>query len=311
MIRRILDFFEPVKLQANKALVLEKYEKPFFKDKSIQQEIKKKGYAIRNLIDLDAVNNLKSSFDQILQHKCFEMTGLFWSSGRSSSTEIRNLAKNAIDEHIKSALMNVVMDEYVELIGGVFVVKPPSKESSLSPHQDSSHINEDTDMSIYAWCALTDTHIKNGAVYVLPGSHLFGNIHRSLNIPWQFEPYKELMWEYCIPLPMKAGEVLFFDSALIHCSPPNLTDELRLGANFFIQPKGVPFTHYYRDETTPNGFVEKFHVSIDFYYNEDFEKRPSDKYPFLGMETYRDLKLSTKRLKKLCELALEYANNNI
>lgn len=309
MLTRFLEVFNPVNLKANNAEILKKYDKPFFKDMTIRQEIKQKGYAVREMIDLEAINLLRSSFNEILQHKDFEMSGLFWSSGRSFSTEIRNMAKIAIDEHIKPALMKVVLAEYVELIGGVFVAKPPSKESSLSPHQDSSHINEDTHMSLYAWCALTDTNLNNGAVYVLPGSHMFGNIHRSLNIPWQFEPFKELMWEYCIPIPMKAGEVLFFDSALIHCSPPNLSNELRLGANFFIQPKEVPFTHYYRDETTPKGMVEKFHVGIDFYYNEDFEIRPPSKYPFLGLETYRNLNLNEKKLRSLCKKALQYAQS--
>lgn len=310
MLSRVLEFFEPVKLNANRNEILKKYNKPFFRDNTIQQEIKQKGYAVRHLLTHEAVTQLQSSFNQILEHPDFQMSGLFWSSGRSFSTEIRNMAKIAIDDHIKPALTEFVFEEVVELIGGVFVAKPPSKDSSLSPHQDSSHINEDEFMSIYAWCALTDTNCQNGAVHVLPGSHMFGNIHRSLNIPWQFEPYKEMMWKYCIPLPMKAGEVLFFDSALIHCSPPNLSDKLRLGANFFIQPKEAPFTHYYRDETTPIGMVEKYHVSIDFYYNEDFEKRPSDKYTFLGMERYRDLKLNKKKLRKLCEKALLFAGIN-
>lgn len=302
-----LKWLKPVELQANNDRFLKKYDADFFIDKSLQNEIKHRGFAVRDLLDVDSISALHESFKEIQNHPKYSVDGLFWSSGRSSSTEIRNLAKSSIDKYIRPQLSKYFHPDAAELIGGVFVVKPPSKESSLSPHQDSSHVNEDEFFSVYAWCALTDTTIQNGAVYVLPGSHLFGNIHRSLNIPWQFEPFKEMMWQYCIPLPMKAGQVLFFDSATIHCSPPNLSNDLRLGANFFVQPKQAPFTHYFRDENTPKGEVEKYHVNIDFYYNENFEVRPPDKYPFLGMETYRDLDLNERKINALCKAALNYA----
>lgn len=304
----LLDILRPVRLAGNNAEFLKKYALPFFKDKNIQQEILHKGYAVRNLLNEQEISALKSSFKEIEAHPEYDITGLFWSSGRSASTAIRNLAKKSIDKYVKPALSNFFLEGKAELIGGVFVAKPPSPESSLSPHQDSSHVNEDKFMSVYAWCALTDTNLQNGAVYVLPGSHLFGNIHRSLNIPWQFEPYKELMWEYCVPLTMKAGQVLFFDSATIHCSPPNTTNTLRLGVNFFIQPTEAQFTHYFRDASTPEGQVEKFAVDIDFYYNEDFESRPAEKYPYLGMEAYRYLGLNEKKLRAMCVKALSYAD---
>ncbi len=304
-----LKWLKPLKLKANNEHVLKKYDAVFFRDQSLQNEIRKYGYAVRDLLDIDSILALHESFKEIQHHPEYKVDGLFWSSGRSSSTEIRNLAKSSIDQYIRPELNKYFHQDVVELIGGVFVAKPPSKESALSPHQDSSHVNEDEFMSVYAWCALSDTNLQNGAVYVLPGSHLFGNIHRSLNIPWQFEPYKEMMWKYCIPLPMKAGQVLFFDSATIHCSPPNLSNELRLGANFFVQPKQAPFTHYFRDESTPEGEVEKYHVSIDFYYNENFEVRPPEKYAFLGRETYRNLKLNERKLNAMCKAALNYAKS--
>lgn len=305
---QFFDRFKKVKLSAYNPQFLNKYEQPFFKDKALQDEIKRKGYAVRDLLNADSVEALNASFKEIASHPEFEMSGLFWSSGRSSSTAIRNLAKHSIDQFIKPSLISFFHEDVASLIGGVFVAKPPSASSALSPHQDSSHVDETVYMSVYAWCALSDTNLQNGAVYILPGSHFFGNIHRSLNIPWQFEPYKELMWKYCIPIPMKAGQVLFFDSATIHCSPPNNSQQLRLGANFFIQPKSAPFTHYFRDEKTPQGMIEKYEVSIDFYYNEDFESRPPEKYPFLGMEPYRDLQLTANKVHKLCKAAVEKAH---
>lgn len=303
-----LKWLKPVELKANNNRFLKKYDADFFIEKSLQNEIKRCGYAVRDLLDVGSISALHESFKEIQNHPEYSVNGLFWTSGRSSSTEIRNLAKSSIDKYIKPELSKFFHSDVVELIGGVFVAKPPtSKDSALSPHQDSSHVNEEEFLSVYAWCALSDTNPQNGAVYVLPGSHLFGNIHRSLNIPWQFESYKEHMWKYCIPLFMKAGQVLFFDSATIHCSPPNLSNDLRLGANFFVQPNKAPFTHYFRDENTPKDQVEKYHVNIDFYYNENFETRPPEKYPFLGRETYRDLELSERKLNALCKAALKYS----
>jgi len=278
-----------------------KYRPEYFKDISIQEELAKNGFAVRNLLNKNEIEPLKKGFKMISENSNNEMTDLFWNSGRAKDTAIRNLARSSIDTYFKPRLNDFFIPEKVDLMGGVYVAKPLGKESALNPHQDSSHVEEDKFMSVYAWCTLTDVNKENGALHVIPGSHKFGNTQRSLNIPWQFEPYCPILWQYAVPVNMKAGEVIFFDSAMIHCSPPNFGKELRLAVNFFIKPKEAEFLHYFQDENTPPGMVEKFAVDMNFFYDKDFQKRPSSEYPHRGFESYRDLKLSERKITSWCK----------
>lgn len=284
-----------------------KYLEPFFKDTSIQQEIARKGFAVRKLIKPEQIFSLKEAFAEIAQHPDADIQDEFWNSGRCASTDVRMMAKRAIDMHVKPALEGMFLPGIMDLMGGVFVAKPPGPKTALNPHQDSSHVEEATYCSLYAWTALDDTNELNGPVHVVPGSHLFGNHQRSLNIPWQFEPYTDILWEYAEPVFMQAGEVLFFDSAAIHCSPPNETDDMRLGVNFFVKPLASPFLHYFQAASGSSAPIEKFSVGINFYYEEDFLQRPPSKYPLLGTEHYHDLYLDERRVRKLCEEGRQFA----
>lgn len=172
-------------------------------------------------------------------------------------------------------------------------------------------MEEEKYISVYAWCALTDVTLQNGAMHIVPGSHFFGNSQRSLNIPWQFEPFTDILWEYAVPVPMHAGEVLFFDSAAIHCSPPNKDEHLRLAVNFFVKPSESPFLHYFQDSGESEGMVEKFAVDINFYYDKDFEKRPGTEYPLVGKERYINLHLSPQKLRQWCIQAAEKASEEL
>lgn len=281
---------------------LRKYDTLLFKDKSIQQELAEKGFAVRNLLSETQINQLKKDFDKILQHPDNEIGTYFWNSGRAKSVEVRNMAKKSIDENVKPFLEDFFLAEKAELMGGVFVAKPASEHSQLNPHQDSSHVEENQYISVYCWCTLTDVDVKNGAMHVVPGSHRFGNTQRSLNIPWQFEPHVKTLWKYAKPIPMKAGQVLFFDSAAIHCSQPNHSKDLRLAVNFFVKPSNCRFLHYYRDEKTPEGLVEKYEVDMSFYYDKAFTERPGSEYLLVGYDIYNDLQLDEKKVKHWCKM---------
>lgn len=286
--------------------LLEKYSNNFFVDKSIQEELRIRGYAVRKLLEEEQIANLKKDFFEILKRDDHEISNLFWNSGRPASAVVRNMAGASVSKNVRPYLEKFFLPNQAELMGGVFVVKPPSFKSELNPHQDSSHVEEDEFMSVYAWCTLQDTSVRNGALHVIPGSHRFGCKQRSLNVPWEFAPYTDLLWKYAIPLEMKAGEVAFFDSATFHCSPINQTDEYRLAINFFVKQRKADFLHYYVGEETTKGKVEKFYVDLAFYFDREFEKRPPEEYPKKDEEDFINQKLNAKKVEAWCKLGQEF-----
>jgi hypothetical protein len=214
-----------------------RFKHPFFRDPSLQNEIAQNGYAVRSLLNEIQVAQLKKDFFQLLEMLPEPLPDTHWTSGRVEDTSVRNFARNAIEEIMPFALEKYFDPATTDFIGGIFLAKKPSAISELTAHQDSSHTDETRYPAVYTWVALTDTDVNNGAMHVLPGSHLWGNRHRSLNVPWQFAGMEAKMQPLLKPVQMKAGEVLFFDSAAIHYSSNNMSNEIRPAVNYFIKPK--------------------------------------------------------------------------
>lgn len=275
-----------------------RYDCPFFLESSIQREIAKNGYAVRPLLNESDLKSLNENFEKLLNMLGEPLPETHWSSGRIGDVEIRNFARNAINNILPMRLTRFFDKKTTDFVGGIYVAKKPSATSKLTAHQDSSHTDETMYPAVYAWIPLVDTTVKNGAMHVIPGSHLWGNRYRSLNIPWLFSGLEEQLQPYLKAIPMKAGEVLFFDSATIHFSSDNLSHAIRPAVNYFIKPKCAMFLHHYIDEKTPLNKVEVFNVDIDFFYNFDFEKRPPcPPYTFLRYEEY-----DTKALRSLASI---------
>jgi len=282
----------------------ERYERPFFIQNAIQDEIKTKGYCVIDLFSADELDVLYEGYKVLKDSVKGSFGEQFWPSGRHPDPEIRKLAKAKIEEVVPTRLKELFHADTYTFIGGTYLIKPPSDHSALNPHQDSSHVDEFKHFSVYAWIPLHDVESKNGAVRVLPKSHQFNIKQRSLNVPWVLEPYIHILDEYMVNVPIRAGEVLIFDAALIHSSPPNYTDQDRVAVNYYVHPKDSPFCHYYSDLHTPEGEIEVFDVTPEFYYTEDFEQKPSSKYTQLANQPQLISRITEKELRN----ALAYLN---
>ena len=94
-------------------------------------------------------------------------------------------------------------------------------------HQDEDFIPTRDRSLAGAWIALDDATVKNGCLWVLPGSQARGMLwpqrdhrdtrfdctHESWNFPWQDED--------SVPVEVKAGSIVFFNGYLLHRSLPN------------------------------------------------------------------------------------------
>jgi len=260
-----------------------RFNESLFKKAEIQQELALEGYSVQPFLTPKEIATLLSSYGVLLSMLPNGLPDTFCPSGRFEDPVLRNFARNSIEAVIPDRLSSFFIDESASLLGGTFLIKPSGPNTALSPHQDSSHVDESCSFSVYAWIPLVDTTLENGAFHVVPGSHLWGNKHRSLNVPWSFAGAEETLLKLSVPVNVKCGEVCFFEGALVHSSPPNLSDQTRVALNYFIKPASQQFLHHFVDGDTPKGKVEVYGVDIDFFYSEDFESRPS-KSLFLRFE---------------------------
>jgi ectoine hydroxylase-related dioxygenase (phytanoyl-CoA dioxygenase family) len=170
--------------------------------------------------------------------------------------------------------------------GGAMHLKAATENSIVHPHQDSPIIDERNDYVIQTWVPLSNVDDRNGCMYILPGSHLWGNFQRSLNVPWPFVSCTGTLWKYMIPVPMKLGDVLCFDPAVIHGSKPNQSIEERYAITLLGVPKNLVPINYYRDKSTPHNKVERYQVDQQFWMKGTFLNRPGPGEAVLELEDW-------------------------
>ncbi len=171
--------------------------------------------------------------------------------------------------------LNEVMDtSSAEVVRIDFSVKPASPESELGPHQDYSVVDEQSAESLYLWIPLCRTDEHNGTLYVVAGSHRFTNRIRSRHVAAVFDDVLDEVREASVAIECAPGDLVIMMSGVIHFSPPNLSEQLRLAVHGIVKPAEVPLVFYYEDELTPAGKVECYELEIESYVHAIRTGRP-------------------------------------
>ncbi len=260
---------------------LERWDEPLFADPSMQDAMRRSGFVVGpRVLDATGVDRLQRLARDVVD-RVGDSDGLFLTVGRIPDPAIRNEVITATGDLVLPALRELFVPG-AELLGSALQIKPPSASSELNPHQDSSLVDERRWPSVYAWVPATDTHEGNGGLFVLPGSHRFGNLQRTLNVPWQLHPYIEAMRARGISLEVEAGRVVVFDSATVHWSPPNRSEQLRVAVNSFVKPAAAPLMHFFKDDRTAPGAVEAYVIDLGFFLDEVIMDRPGSRHRCLG-----------------------------
>jgi ectoine hydroxylase-related dioxygenase (phytanoyl-CoA dioxygenase family) len=177
-----------------------------------------------------------------------------------------------IKEYFKPHMENLLLD-YRPIIANYIRKKPNTGEVPL--HQNWAFADEQKCTTISIWCPLVDSTIENGTLQVVPGSHKkFGEI-RGPMIPWELDGMKnDIINKYLVPIETKAGDCIILDDSILHYSPINYTNELRLAIQLICIPKEFPSIHYHMDPATSNTEVNVLEVSDDFYMEFNPWKKP-------------------------------------
>ncbi len=130
-----------------------------------------------------------------------------------------------------------------------FVVKMPnSEESEVAWHQDVGDRNggfmEDGKAvpTLSVWMAIDKSDMGNGALQVIPGSHLrlVGNYNKHIRSELiESGAVTEQDLQRAQSIELKPGEFIIFHSWLLHGSQPNRSDRRRAGLNMRFSPEGM------------------------------------------------------------------------
>ena len=133
----------------------------------------------------------------------------------------------------------VLLDMVANLIGppaGIvfsqIFFKPPEGGGAKPAHQDNFYFGpDDRDGLVTAWIALDDATRENGCLWVIPGSHVHGDLPTLQGRGVLDRLYTDLEQLPGLgdPLPLEApaGSVVWFDGAVVHGSQTNHSDRRR------------------------------------------------------------------------------------
>lgn len=143
-----------------------------------------------------------------------------------------------------------ILDYVQDLLGETLICwathyfcKLPGDGKRVSWHQDASYWPLTPSKTVTVWLAIDDTDRENGAMEVIPGSHLHGQIdfERSTvaenNVLNQSVRTPESYGDAPVAFELKAGQMSLHADLLLHGSEPNLSTRRRCGLTLrFVSP---------------------------------------------------------------------------
>jgi hypothetical protein len=185
-----------------------------------------------------------------------------WSSDKQHKTEV-NLGLRQLFKAPCDRLFN-----NYRAVNHVFIVKQSNPNSEFFIHQDWSVVDENQFHSFNVWVTLNDIGEKDGALWIIPGSHRINQKIRGCGILYPDYSYlNEKLISKKVSIPLKAGEGILFFHSTLHGSPPNLSDKPRIVAVNSILPKDAPLRiHYQKTNTSP---LEIYEPDDEFVYEYD------------------------------------------
>lgn len=242
-----------------------------FKELETQKSFEKNGFVILPFYTPEEIKELNE-----LYHKLHPKDELgFFPSTFSKDKNYRAVADEAI-RRIGSRSINQYCKN-IKVVCGAFIVKNIGVDSGMCVHQDMSLVDESRFTGINIWVPLVDLTIENGALFVLRGSHRMTPTYRGSSIPECFSPVMDEVLDFLEPVTVKAGEAVIFDQSIIHFSPPNYSDNIRIVTNTYFTHQDAEFRTYYWKEEFGNN-VEVFAQDDSFMTNfEQFGQNIQDR----------------------------------
>lgn len=144
------------------------------------------------------------------------------------------------------------------LFGASIFAKEGNDRAYVSWHQDSAYFGLDPHEEVTAWVAFTPSNATNGALQVLPRTHLGPDLHHVEtyapdNMLARGQSIQIADESTAVTLELEPGEFSLHHERMAHGSKTNKTTERRIGFAFFYIPTHVRSTIGRRTATLVRG----------------------------------------------------------
>ncbi len=238
--------------------------RPLLKDPGAERALSQTGHVVLPLLGSVAAARLLEQLTQLVP----SFPEGFYASVHTPDGDLR-MAVNAVLMATFAPMISAACHD-AALLGGAFINKAPGPRGVLPPHQDWNIVDETRHRSFNVWAPLVDTDAANGAIQVLPGSHLWLRTVRGPNLPCVYRQVHLRLRQVMQHLRVRAGEVLIYDHRLLHCSDANTTERSRPAAVLGLVPAEAELKHYFMDGKQ----LRQYQSSVEFLLSGQTQLRP-------------------------------------
>jgi len=131
-----------------------------------------------------------------------------------------------LDPRLRDALTRLLGAEPYAVQSMLYFKPAGARGQAL--HQDNFYLQVKPGTCLAAWLALDDCDEENGCMQVVPGSHAWSvlcHVKADASVSCTDITAPLLPQHRPVPVPMKAGDVLFFHGSLVHGSYPNASKD--------------------------------------------------------------------------------------
>lgn len=212
------------------------------RDPTADEILRRRGVTTLPMLDREQVRVLRCEVDDL---------GLAGRSGfyDTAAAALTDSERQSVHDLLWSRLgplLRLALVGYRPVMSAL-INKWPDPQSRKDLHRDLRVVDERHHRAVCVWMPLVDVDEGNGALSVLPGSHLVETSLRSVpRTPSQpTDPMHDLTFDDLETVPLKAGEAVVFDLALIHGSDVNRTDDQRPAVGVALVPDEAPISILY------------------------------------------------------------------
>jgi len=224
------------------------------------------GFAAARLLDAHEVEALRRRYRELE----VDPEHAFFASSEHAEREVAR----QVDHDVKAALgpaLERLLPGYEPFLGA-FISKGPLGWNAVELHQDWTYTLEPEQRAVIVWCPLLDVDAGDGGLQLVPGSHRWSDrLRGSGALPSPLAEVAEAAEGKALRFSLPAGTALLYDAGVLHGSPPNCGQEVRVAAAVALAPKGAQLVHYHAEEGGP---VEGYLIDEAWYTTQTFGQRP-------------------------------------
>jgi hypothetical protein len=264
------------------------------KNQTYLNKVNSSGFFKYKLLDFDdviQVEDIVSGFEE--KEKNINFNGLKYS--------LFNLSPKlslSLSEKLKKIIVPKLTELFFDFNSMVFsyIKKDFSTKNEFEFHQDWSYTNRKKHLTLTGWLALHDIDENNGCLIFTKNYNNFKNIVSS---SYKTKRFKSNMLHNSaiIKVPLKKGEIIFFNPQAFRGSMPNNSNIERRVITFIVKPKKAPFLYF---QKLNNYFGKAFKINEE-YLIENIEALSHGKAPSSNLGNsyfFYDLKSESQKIKK-------------